>query len=336
MKEHPVQHGEQNGGPTGRITCLPLHSVAIEDQRYRISKGGAADSLRESIGRWGCLTPPVCHQTDGSLVPVTGFRRLQVCRELLGPEGTVEVRVMDSSTPPVDLLSLAVWDTRRDGAVNPFLVCRTVRRALDLGLERELIKGRLLVDLGQEPEDSVMDRHLSLERICGPLAEALESRGVSLRRALRWVSVGDKAGELLAWLAESFRLNGRALQEWGGMLDQVARRDGMSWQQVAERAELVALATEQDRQLDQRAQAAFGRLWALRYPTWQAAKVEAEQRVKRLGLPERVEVSWDERFEEEGFTLSIAVRQPEQLQADLESLLEPERLDRIAKLLEAL
>ena len=184
--------------------------------------------------------------------------------------------------------------------------------------------------------DLVFVRHLNLEQIPTPLATVLEDRGVSLRRALNFVGLTEESAILLAELATRFRLSGRAIEEWSRMIGDIARREEQSWSEVAGQAELSDLAVQEDRQLDQRVREARANLWRLRYPTWYSAREAAKALASSVDLPERVTLIWDENFEQEGLVVEIQVRDGQELCQDLTSLLDPDRLEGIQRLLESL
>jgi ParB family chromosome partitioning protein len=65
-----------------KIKRVCIDDIDFSDQRYRISYFFSADRLVQSIKEVGLIYPPVVVDGGKSLIPVTGWKRLMVCRKL--------------------------------------------------------------------------------------------------------------------------------------------------------------------------------------------------------------------------------------------------------------
>jgi hypothetical protein len=338
------------------VRRVPLATIGIDDERYRFTRGQPDAALRDSIAAWGCLVPPIVvalADHSDTAVPIAGFRRLAVLAELAAGRsgrpwvgrqagedetrgGDVEVRWLSAETPPCQVFSIAIADAAREGELGPFEVCRAAGRALEMGVARGDVISRLLPLFGLEPHSVVLKRHLKLERIPDDLAHYLERKGVNLRRALNFVSLEPKSAAVLVELAERLHLSARATEEWAKMMGDVARRDGLTWPQVAQRAGLLDADEQasQDLPLSEQVKRGRQRLWALRYPTWHSVTEAATRAVEVLDLPPRARVHWDPQFERDGITLELSVRDVGELREDLRALGARSRLRALGDLLD--
>ena len=321
---------------------MPIQSVVqgrirLDDERYRITEGHPCNRLLTELGQWGCLVPPLCVSAGdkGDLVPVGGFKRLAGLTQLHPPTETIEVRVLAPDTSTLEILANAAWEIRRDREITSFEAMRGIVRALDCNVERREIVDDLLIELGLEPHQNVLNRHLRLKRIPKDLARWLESKDVSVKRALRFAKIRPDEAACLAQLATSYGLSLRAAEEWARMIGDTARRDKMTWQAVVERAGLTENSLDQGCEMPP-AKHAQQKLWALRYPHWKKTVETVRRRVMEASLTERMQIVWDDSFETEGLQIHWRVSNVGQLKEDAEALIVPERLKKLERVLEAI
>ncbi len=62
---------------------VPLKDIELNDQRFRISHFCSLDLLSQSIQVVGLIYPPVVTLRNGFMVPVTGWKRILSCKQLL-------------------------------------------------------------------------------------------------------------------------------------------------------------------------------------------------------------------------------------------------------------
>lgn len=62
---------------------IPLEDINLSDKRFQISHFFPLDQLTQSIRDVGLIYPPVVTQRNGFMVPVTGWKRIFACKQLL-------------------------------------------------------------------------------------------------------------------------------------------------------------------------------------------------------------------------------------------------------------
>lgn len=125
---------------------VPLEDIELKDQRFRISFFGSLDLLSQSIQFVGLIYPPVVTFRNGILVPVTGWKRILSCKQLLLSPIPVFV---SKETDDLRSFKLAVFEN-------------LTSREFDL-VERAEIVSRLK-KFG-EAEEKIIEHYLPLLRI---------------------------------------------------------------------------------------------------------------------------------------------------------------------------
>ena len=311
--------------------------IRLFDERFRITEGPPSSRLLTEIEHWGCLVPPICVSVgqEGDLVPVGGFKRLAALAQLHPASEKIEVSVLGPELSTLEVLAVAAHEIRRDREITPFEAMRGISRAIDEQVERSDIVRDLLGELGLEPHQNVLDRHLKLRRIPNDLARWLESKDVSLRRALRFAKLGRDEAACLAQLSTLFGLSLRAAEEWTQMIGDTARRDKVTWQAVVERAGLTKTSVDEGQEMPP-AKHAQQKLWALRYPHWKKAVETVRRRILDASLSERMRIVWDDTFETEGLQVHWRVANVSELKKDAEALIVPDRLKKLERVFESI
>jgi hypothetical protein len=83
-----------------------LSEIDWDDHRFRVSTSGPSGPLAASIRRLGLITPPVLLRQNGVCVIVSGFNRLEVCRQL--GRQRITARILGSQTPLEYCIHIAV------------------------------------------------------------------------------------------------------------------------------------------------------------------------------------------------------------------------------------
>ena len=286
---------------------VPTNAVEA-DERYRFTRGEPSEALRASIEAHGCFSPPLCLAEGDQLVPLAGFKRLAILRAL---DGELTVRVVEAASP-VEAIAVAAAEIRSTRELGPFEVARAFDRARQHGVDRPTSAQRLGPALGVEPHEVVVKRHLELLRVPSGLADWLEQKGVSLKRALAFSRVRPDDAAVLLDLASRFEPSARALEEWHAMLVGISKRDGSTF------AAVLGAAGEPNDSASLR-----DGLWRQRY-------------LAALSLPDGASVHWDDSFEREGCELRLPIKTADALRSDLTGLSDEAQIALFDALLDAL
>lgn len=125
---------------------IPLEDIELNDQRFRISFFCSLNLLSQSIQAVGLIYPPVVTLRNGFMVPVTGWRRILACKQLLMSPIPVFV---SKETDDLKSFKLAIFEN-------------LTSREFDL-IERAEIVSRLK-KFG-EAEEKIIKKYLPLLRI---------------------------------------------------------------------------------------------------------------------------------------------------------------------------
>ncbi|MCA9562437.1 MAG: ParB/RepB/Spo0J family partition protein [Myxococcales bacterium] len=314
---------------------IDLATLDLQDDSWRFTLGNPSSALLESIRAVGCLCPPLVvrqanSETRAVWLPIAGFKRLQA----LQASGVSRIAVWDvSSLDDFGRVVAAGRDASRDGELSPFACARAITLAQRTGASADAIAAELLPSLGLAPHRAVMKRYLKLSRIPRPLQDLLEEKGLSIKRAIDFAGVSEEDGELLVGIARHLGLSARALEEWTGMLRQSAERDGKSWAQAFEDAGCAEVLRNPKWASPEKTRRIRRLLWQLRYPRWATQQDRVEEALASLELPPDASVQWDERFEQEGFRLTLQVRTTDEFSNALDKLSQPDTVSKIRSLL---
>jgi hypothetical protein len=265
-----------------RPASVALREILDErDLQYRdpLELWPGAEALRASVRRCGVLEPVQLQETGAGLVAVSGFRRLQLGREL-SLDG-VPAWIADRGEDRFALFCRAV----EAHAAQPSSL-RERLRALEvadrLAAPAERIVRELLPPLGLAAEAHLLEDLRRLQALPAGLRDLLAQKGFSLRRCLPFSRLDRGEGERLAGLCRRLGLGGRQIEDLLLSLLEVCARDGLSPGRLLD--ELGALPG---------AEPALAALFARRYPETARRTRALEEAGRRLRAAAGAELHWD-------------------------------------------
>ena len=300
---------------------IPLDSIDIGNQRFRISTGDPEEPLVASIDLLGVLTPPILLPADQSFAIVSGFKRIRACAQL-GMQ-KVTARVLSCHTPEEQCIHIAISDNALNRELNlieqahaiqmldsvctdPETVCLQARR---LGLSINVDLAEKLRKVAQM--DALLQKALILGHVALPVALRLHASSdtSTIRRLV----------DILADVGLSLNRQ----REWLDLLFGISRRDGIDVGTLLNEDDVKAILNDDtlDRRQKGRQVRQLFRKW--RYPEITATQELYNRTVKALKLGEGTQLIGPQYFESQTYTLKLDFKDYEELIQRYKALAEP-------------
>ena len=297
-----------------------LDRVDFSDTTYRVSTGSAPPALVASIRRLGVLVPPLVREAGDRIVVISGFKRLDACRQL--GIASLPARWMPAGAGGLDCARCAIAENALQRPLNLLEQARgAALLAAAVPGENDLAAEAAAAGLPAGPD--IIAKLIRVGRLPAGLKAMLAGGAIGLSMAL---ALGRREPEFAVPLAEifgRFRIGRNRQREILELITEIAARD--------DRRPLELLACEQARKiladegLEKPLRARLFRDWlyAVRYPELAAAEAAFAARRKRLKLGTGIQLLPPDSFESDQYTFTVRFRDLAELKDRLK------RLDRI-------
>jgi ParB family chromosome partitioning protein len=112
-----------------KYDCVALDSIDTTNSFFRITTTQDKLSIDDSVHRIGLICPIVVKKTNSRLIVISGFRRVETCRQLGWHE--ISCRILPEDTPPVQCAELAITDNLTQRPLNIIEQARCLRLLTD-------------------------------------------------------------------------------------------------------------------------------------------------------------------------------------------------------------
>ena len=299
------------------IRHVSLAAVDAADLTFRLAPPRNVEALAASIARLGLLCPPILAGTDEPWTVVSGFGRVAACRSL-GWKKMPARRPREAA----DLWRCAQWAVAEKAAERP-LEALAAARALRL-LRRfapdEKVFGRTVRSFGLPDQPAAQSRMEALCSLPEAIQAALSDGTLAVPTA---ISLGrmplEAAGQVVGMLVEMrFGLNKQ--REVVTLLEEIARREGISLEAVLAAPELKTLAEGTDTDRAQRGQRLRAYLYQRRFPALSKAQRRFEDLSRQLCPDTGAQLTPPPGFESRAFQLNLTFSSRSELERHRETL----------------
>ena len=311
-----------------RYEIIGLERINFEDIRFKITSRAVSESQLTSIKEAGLVNPPVLLEGSGFYHIVSGFNRIDACRQLGMAE--IPVRILDAGTDRLHCIQIAIVDNASQRSMDLIEQARSVEllascygeteqlvdaaKSLGIAINAEIAgKLRVLIKMNEVLQSGVADGAIALpvalqlqemndEGSCKVLAAFLVELGLSLNRQR----------EILDWVTS------------------ICRRDKLTPAQLLSSGNIQII--RQDGNIDRRQKGRFIRdeLRKRRYPAITRHEQHFTRLAQRLNLPKGVQLNAPQHFESPVYELKFNFQNRRQLlkrAQELQRLAESEKLD---------
>ncbi len=262
---------------------IPLASIDLRDETFRISFGRPVEALRESIRAVGVLNPPVVRELDrkGRYQVVLGFQRVGACRALGQKE--ILCRVLVSGLKEQEMLLMGVHDAVASRRLNPIEIARALERLGKFFTRGQLIEKYLPV-LGLGASGEVYTRYVQLLRLSKSLRLAVAREELAMSVGGEFLRIAPAERRALFDLFQQLRLGVNLQKEFFSLCFESSRRDKISIMQLVQGSALRGILKNAKLSVPQKAALVRDYLKRLRYPRLSEKERQFQSVVKRLGL----------------------------------------------------
>jgi hypothetical protein len=290
---------------------VALVAVDFEDTTFLISANRKPHQLAQSIARLGLLQEPFLREHSGCLQIVSGFRRLEACRQLNWQ--TLPAKILPSSTGIIDVTRLSIIENVSQRPLN------LVEQARCLGLLSEHCasdKSALARELSRLNLDAwwgMRTKLLAADQLHPELKTALQEDIIGLAVALDLGKWNPKAALQMVQIFKKLPMGLNRQREMLTLVKEIALREARDKQGICE--ELQKECSQLPLEADRRAQVREiqAKLFARRFPRIVKAQKEFEAKIQKLDFGPGIWVIPPANFEARDYRLEIRFQSRDQL-----------------------
>jgi len=300
---------ELGGAHAGDSRCVPLRDIDGGDERFRITTRRTSDDLQTSIRRFGLRTPPLLASDGAGYIVISGFRRVDACREM--GWDSVPVRILQTAFAYPGALA-AVADNSLERPLNLI----ETSRALNL-LEQTAPGGRVL-----EPDAAALGLPIHpgltarLKRLCRmpvDVQDGILEGALSLAMACELGRLEEHLATAFACLFRRLKPSLSKQREILSLVLEIAGRENVDPRQVLAECGLTQTMGASDPDRNQQIHGIRRQLRRRRFPALAAAEHNFFALRQRLRLGAALQLTPPRDFEGTGFTLTLSFQTIEEV-----------------------
>jgi len=266
---------------SAHFQSITLAGINLQDDTYQITTRTDVNDLLESIQYDGLITPPLLIKKNSAFIIVSGFRRIAACRKLNWNE--VTARILKPEVDALDCLRLAIAENALQRSLNLIETSRCLQKlSLFITHSRHLAESASSLGLPDNP--SFIEKIKSLSHLPMPIQNSILADTISLAMAKELESLKADCAIAFTRLFDQLKIGLNKQKELVTLVKEIARRDGLSTQEVMEDKHFIEIMTRQDLGRGQKSGKLRAYLRQRRYPRIAEAKKKFEIHRKNLNL----------------------------------------------------
>lgn len=300
--ELELREGSRGDLKTAGLEVIELCKVDFSDSTYRITTRTDIGRLVKSIDRIGVLVPPLVKPAGDQLKIISGFLRLDACRQL-GIE-TTRARLAPTDFSDLACAHCAIAENGLQRVLNSLETARAIA-LLDAAVPA---KDQLAIEAaaaGLPDNPGMIDKLLRVVKLPSAVQGRLADDTIGLAMAL---TLGRETIEFSTICADIFgelRIGLNRQREILLFISEIAVRDGILPLDLITDAAIEEIRADADLDRPLKVRRIRDWLYHRRYPNLaQAEDIFAERR-SRLKLGDHIQLNAPRNFESDIYTLSI-------------------------------
>lgn len=292
------------------------------DELFRISLVPPDEPLRKSLAAKGMLQPLLVHETAPKCYRlVTGFKRLQISRELGWPQ--VPALLVTDMDKDIQLYDLALSDRSASGRALNTLEMAMALYKLDktFSVPRANIVQDYLPLLGLGKNGKLLDMYLPLAELDERSKIELQQDWLSLDFVAALVELPIAERHTLLDLFKSLRLGKNRQKEFFLLIRDASRLLDTDPGALLQQPVFQALWAEATLTLSQKVERVKAELMRLRYPQYSLAQQSFHDLLKAAHLPPTLRVQAPMFFSSDEYAVSFTFRDRREFQQHIQDLL---------------
>ena len=300
-----------------RLSTIRLVDVDFSDTSYRISTRSDISDLVESIRRIGLLVPPLLKPAGEKLIIVSGFLRLNACRQL-GIE-TASARLVPQAFDTLACAHCAVAENGLQRQLNPLEAARGISLLADAVSDEQKLPAEAAA-AGLPGNFDMIAKLLQVVELPAAVQARLADGSIGVAMALE---LGRQSTEFSSACAEIFselRVGLNRQREILGLINEISARDGVSPLDLIRMDVLQDVIEDADLERPQKISRVRDWLYHRRYPRLADAEDAFAENRKQLKLGKNIQLKPPRFFESDRYTVSLQFSSTEELQEQLKRI----------------
>ena len=300
-------------------SLVALKEIPEDPGPYCMSFGFDLGPLIHSIKKWGLLSPPfVVRNESGDIDVVIGFRRILALKSLKWNEAPMK-DLSGKRLSTLDLLLLNLNDNLTVRSFNEVEKGMILNR-LKPHVSEELLMGEYLPLLGVPAREPLYRVYERLEELDCDIKGSLADGTLPLKTIKSLIELNPKVRAIVFEWIKDLRFN---VNQQGLFIENtvyISLNESKSISQLLGEAPLVRIRKDKRLNKPQKARRLLAYLRSRRFPRLSDSEEAFEKKIKKLGLPDNVQISYPPFFESPDYRLEIIFRNGEGLRETIKTL----------------
>lgn len=298
------------------LKYIPVSSLNIADDSYRITFAPNIDELKLSIKAVGVIQPiNVRHTQEGTYQIVTGYKRTLAMQELERQSIPAMVHEPNDLSPTQAFL----WSLHDNAITRPLNLVEKSIAITKLNQfysmsEDELVK-QFLPLLGMEPSYKVLHQMFAIDGLTEPLKNHIVKSDMALSAASRIAEFTPSTQQSLLAVLSHIKPSTNKLNELLALLREISARDALSVEEILNRYQLLQVVANPSASSADKVAALRQALKGIKLPQLSERQRHLAELIQNLDLPNTAKVIADPYFENNNMKLEYQFSQPEELNA---------------------
>ncbi|MFP4347745.1 MAG: hypothetical protein ACLFQY_05645 [Desulfococcaceae bacterium] len=295
-----------------RIEPVRFSTINFENRTFQITTDRKISALQRSVREIGLITPPILFDSGTDLIIISGFRRIQVCRNLDWLK--TEFRILPSAAPPFRLAQIAIAENSFQRELNLIELSRAY------GLLHEAQKDAAAVQraasaLNLPSTPAFMEKVRPLARLPEAIQQGILSETVPLPMALELAEMEAEEGTRVAELFTALNPSLNKQREMLGLAKEIAAREDLSVWEVFQAPPVQKVLSNADLDRNQKIFRLRRHLKHRRFPNLSRAEDQFQEVVKTMKLGAGIQLNPPPFFEGSDYHLSLRFSRLSELEA---------------------
>ncbi len=293
-----------------RFAKIPLSTIDSTDDTYRVSSDGDVGMLAKSIRSFGLINPPIVSPNPNRVVILSGFRRIEACRQLEWPD--IDVRMVGETVDDLHCCAIAITENTYQRPLNHIETSRAIHMISSLCADVPDLT-ELSHKLGLPDSPAMIGKLKGLCLLPQPLQQGVLSGTLSLAMALELGRLEPAAAVAFAGLFDELKPSLNKQRELITLVREIGHREELTILALMTSDDLMGIVTDDNLDRTQKTRRIRNHLRRRRYPSLSGAEERFDDAVRALSLKRGMRVIPPRNFEGETYILQMPFKDQDEL-----------------------
>ncbi len=288
-----------------KLDTIPIGDIDLDDETYRITTDTAIDAMKTSIESIGLINPPIVLKVNSNSIVLSGFRRIEACRNL--GWGKISARILDFDSSLLARIKLAISENSLQRPLNLVEKSRALQLLFEvLSDDKQVTKEALALGLSVAPV--LVAKLKGLCRYPKTLQAAVTSGAIPFKIACELARMEPHVQHCLTKLFCELKIGLNKQREILTLMTEIGHREHLSPAEIINDTKWVEILRDNDIDKTQKQQKIRQYLKQRRFPVLTQAETMFKLHRKKLKLGNHIDLLPPPYFEGNTYTFSIRFR----------------------------